>query len=172
MGHLVSHTVAFTGHRPQKLGGFGARTPIRVRLQQRLTQRLQEIRAVHPELTCISGMALGFDLWAAETCAYLGIAFTAAVPFDGQESRWPPDSQEFYRTLLAKAARIHVVCPGGYAPSKMQRRNMWMMDGCNYYVAAWDGSSGGTKNCIDYARQIRRPGENLLLDPIILSGAA
>lgn len=87
----------------------------------------------------------------------LGIPITAAVPFAGQESQWPAASQKLYRDLLAKAARVEVVSSGGYAASKMQRRNEWMVDHCDRLLAVWDGTPGGTANCIGYALAKRKP---------------
>lgn len=56
-----------------------------------------------------------------------------------------------------------MVCSGRYAPEKMQRRNEWMVDHCTEVVALWDGTPGGTANCLRYANQpaIERPVVNL-----------
>jgi uncharacterized phage-like protein YoqJ len=157
-----SYYVAFTGHRPDKLGGYRRTNFVKASLVVRLKERLQQIRAEHSDLVCISGMALGFDQWAAQACVDLGIPFEAAIPFVGQESRWPADAQADYNVLLAKAARAHVVCGGLYAPEKMQRRNEWMVLHCKHLIAAWNGSSGGTANCVGYAKSIGRSWENLI----------
>lgn len=155
-------TVAFTGHRPDKLGGYDAHNPTRGRLAHALTAHLFTLAAEHNGLTCISGMALGFDQLAAGVCVQIGIPFIAAVPFEGQEAIWPASSQASYRELLAKAAKVVVVCRGGYSPHKMQLRNQWMVSNCDLLVAAWDGSPGGTHNCIKYAERVGRRWENLL----------
>lgn len=161
-GWVMSYVVAFTGHRPDKLGGYQPHNPLRDRLMAKLDVRLLEILQQHPELYCVSGMALGFDQWAAQVCVRLGIPFVAAIPFEGQEKRWPETSQQLYRTLLAKAARVYPVCSPGYLSWKMQKRNEWMVDNCQLLIAAWDRSPGGTANCVDYARRIGRSMENLL----------
>lgn len=36
-----------------------------------------------------------------------------------------------------------------------------MVDDCDSLLALWDGSSGGTKNCLDYARKKGKPYINL-----------
>ncbi len=81
----------------------------------------------------------------------------AAVPFEGQESRWGRDSQAAYRQLLdrvvAAGGEVHVVSPGGYSPAKMQTRNEWMVDRANVVLGLNSGRAGGTANWIDYARQ-------------------
>ena len=43
---------------------------------------------------------------------------------------------------------------GGYAAWKMQKRNQFMVDHSNLLIAVWDGSSGGTSNCVAYAKKI------------------
>lgn len=50
------------------------------------------------------------------------------------------------------AAEVVVVSDGEYAVWKMQTRNEAMVDAADELWALWDGSSGGTKNCIDYAK--------------------
>lgn len=138
--------VAFTGHRPDKLGGYGD-TPLRRAVTAALRQRLVELRPA----VAISGMALGVDQWAAQLCIDLGIPWDAYVPFVGQESKWPPDSQRTYRGLLERARQTVVVCHGGYENWKFQRRNEAMVNGCGVLIAVWDGSPGGTANCVGYA---------------------
>lgn len=158
--------VAFTGHRPDKLGFYGRVNPLRDRLKEKLARRLgqlrEQYREQHRDLRCISGMALGFDQWAAEVCVLVGVPFTAAIPFAGQESRWPPQSQATYKALLERAAEVVIVSPGAYAPLKMQIRNEWMTNRCNLLLGAWDGTAGGTANCVRHAKSIGRPWENLL----------
>ena len=141
--------VAFTGHR--KLGGYGP-SPIQTAVRAAIKTLLVE----HDVNEAVSGMALGVDQWAAEVCIELSIPFTAAVPFDGQEWRWPSAAQLRYRELIAKAWHVQVVCPGEYAAWKMQRRNEWMVNNSDTLLAVWDGSSGGTANCVQYAREVGR----------------
>ncbi|WP_372395190.1 SLOG family protein (plasmid) [Azospirillum sp. HJ39] len=148
--------VAGTGHRPQKLGGFGRAT------QARLLMLASCWLTARPDVTrVISGMALGWDLALAHTAVLAGIPFTAAVPCDAQESRWPAPSQAYYRRLLTLSDDVVVVSPGGYEPWKMQVRNEWMVDRCDLLLALWDGSRGGTANCCWYSERVERPIENL-----------
>lgn len=146
---------AATGHRPDKLGGYGPRIDDRLR-----NLAYSFFVAAKPD-EAVSGMALGWDMAFAEAALTLGIPLTAAIPFAGQESKWPTASQERYRNILARAARSVIVCDGGYSSAKMQTRNEWMVDKCDRLVALWDGSPGGTGNCIKYARQVGRDVINL-----------
>jgi uncharacterized phage-like protein YoqJ len=144
--------VAFTGHRPDKLGGYKLPNPTYNYLCSEIERILLEL---NPEKV-ISGMALGIDQWAAYIAYKLKIPFTAAVPFAGQEKAWPKHSQSAYHTLLNKASTITLVSEGGYTAQKMQIRNEWMVDRCNTLIGVWDGSSGGTCNCIKYAEGVGR----------------
>lgn len=109
----------------------------------------------------ISGMALGWDTAWAVAAIRLGVPLIAAVPFDGQESRWPAESQRRFRSILEHAREVHVVSAGGYSPAAMHARNRWMVDRCDLLCALWNGSSGGTAGCVAYARSVGRRTENL-----------
>lgn len=139
--------VAVTGHRPPKIGGYSHDNPVRTWIRTALRESLRLLKAQRG----ITGMALGVDQDFAEVCIELGLPFTAAIPCDGQESRWPADSQEFYRKLITSAAEVVTVSPGPYAPQKMLTRNKWMVDQCDALIAVWDGSPGGTSHCHGYA---------------------
>lgn len=136
--------VTITGHRPDKLGGYTIPNPVYEAVKEGLRTSLQTLKA---ELV-ITGMALGTDQWAAEVCIEEGIKFLAAVPFEGQEGKWPPAAQDRYKQLLQKAAHIYVISKGGYEPNKMHVRNRWMVKSCDVVLAVFDGSVGGTSACI------------------------
>lgn len=141
--------VSFTGHRPSKLGGYNLPNPTYIRVCQQIDKTLRELQ---PEKV-ISGMALGVDQWAASIAVKLGIPFIAAVPFAGQETAWPEASQKIFHKLLQQAAEVHIVCEGDYAAYKMQVRNEWMVDRADTVIAIWDGTPGGTGNCVKYAEK-------------------
>lgn len=146
---------AATGHRPDKLGGYGESAFYRLVALARLYFSLDE------PSEAISGMALGWDQAFAMAAWELGIPFIAAVPFEGQESKWPGVSRTMYLGLLAKASRIEIICPGDYSPAKMQTRNEWMVDRSTELTALWNGSEGGTANCLNYANKVGRKVVNL-----------
>lgn len=146
--------LAVTGHRPNKLGGYDFWAPQRIWVRAWLTQQIEQRRPAY----VISGMALGVDQDFAFVALERGIHVLAAIPFEGQEREWPAPSQQFYHQLLSCTFHRVVVCEGGYAAWKMQRRNEWMVDHCDDLLAVWNGDlKGGTANCVDYARRIGRP---------------
>lgn len=150
--------VTVTGHRPNKLGGYGE-NPTKTKVIEWLRSQLLGIQEkIGPINLGVSGMAIGVDQWFAENCHSLGIPFEAAIPFFGQETAWPISSQERYHKLLELASVKTVVSPGGYSAAKMQIRNQYMVDKCHILLAVWDGTSGGTANCVAYAlKQGKKP---------------
>lgn len=147
--------IAATGHRPNKLGGYGEAAADRLfRLAKWYLNDTMPDRV-------ISGMALGWDQAFARAAAHLRIPFTAAVPFRGQDGTWPPASRAAYSTLLALADAVVVVSDGGYSGRKMMLRNQWMVDNCDVLCAVWDGSAGGTSACVGYAKRAGRVVDNI-----------
>lgn len=158
----MNRKVVFTGHRPDKLGGYGL-SPTWENCQRSLYRALLHIQ---PSVA-YSGMALGWDQLGAEACIELGIPWIAVIPFKTQAQMWSREQQIHYRWLLLQAKDQIVVSPGGYAPYKMQVRNVWMVDQLekpnDWLVAGWDGTAGGTGNTIDYARVKEK--DILILNP-------
>ena len=134
-------SLAFTGHRT---------IPI---------ERLDEIRARLVEavslacksgITCFySGMAMGFDLMAAETVLslkgkYPEIRLIAVVPFRRQSCRWPSIEQERYYRIISRADRV-IVLSEHYFHGCLLRRNDFMLEHSCGVIAFYDGKSyGGT----------------------------
>ncbi|WIC41464.1 hypothetical protein MA9V1_200 [Chryseobacterium phage MA9V-1] len=135
-----------TGHRPDKLGGYDnqAAHDCLVHLL------IDALREIEPELVIV-GMAQGFDQALAEAAYELDIPFIAALPYKGQELRWPQKAQRHYNYLLSLAKAITIVNEGDYKPWFMQTRNKFMVDNSQAVLTIWDGTSGGTCNTIEYA---------------------
>ena len=113
----------------------------------------------------VSGMALGFDMIWAEEALELEIPVTAAIPFEGQERTWPRASQARYHEILAHPLVTEMICAPGGATSvnhKFDHRNRIMCDRAKAsmsgrLIAGWDGTGGGTRNTVLYARDIELP---------------
>lgn len=144
-----------TGHRPNKLGGYGEHAKAKLRLLA-----ATYLSGLRPDRV-ITGMALGWDTAIAEAALLLQIPYAAAVPFKGQECAWPEPSQRTFHFLLQHASEVVIVCDGGYAAWKMQKRNQWMVDHSDRVCALFDGSPGGTANCVKYALESGKPIDNL-----------
>lgn len=145
-----------TGHRPDKLGGY--------EVTSRRALGCFAVESLHragPELV-ITGMALGWDQAIAGACVMLDIPFIAAVPFKGQERPWPHDAKVRYDLLLERAREVVHVCDVLTPTARaMQIRNEWMVDRADSVLALWNGTFGGTHNCIAYAKKQGVPVTNL-----------
>jgi uncharacterized phage-like protein YoqJ len=153
--------LGITGHRPDKLGGYQP-NPLQARINDLMREVFEDVR---PDKV-ITGMALGVDQWAAAIAISMGIPFIAAVPFHGQELKWPKESQRYYQELLVKAADVTVVAQGPYAPWKMANRNKWVVSHSDVMLAVWDGTDGGTHNCVDLIRKANKP--MIRIDPTLV----
>jgi len=152
--NFQNRIVVATGHRPNKCGGYT--TAAQLLLKQ---IAIAWMAALKPR-GALSGMALGWDTAIVQACLHFGLPYVACIPFQGQESQCPSSSQRAYYYYLRHAAKVIVCSPGGYSSYKMQIRNERMIDMALHYgpgqnnsilLAMWDGTSGGTKNCLLYA---------------------
>lgn len=137
--------IAWTGHRPDKLGSY------KFDFLRPLIDLCEEIIVEQKPSWGFSGMALGFDQMAAQAMCNQGLPWTAVVPFKGQELKWQKASQKYYNQLLEQANDVVYISPGGFTNHAMLKRNKWMVDNANHLNSLWDGSSGGTSHCNEYA---------------------
>lgn len=148
-------SIAFTGHRPSKLGSYDPMHPSRVMLRKAMWEKIKSISS--GEMNFITGGALGVDQDAARIAYANQIPFTVASPCLNQECKWPLESQINYRKMLSLANKVVYVTQQEYTSTCMQERNKWMVDNCDLLVAVWDGTKGGTYNCIRYAESVKKP---------------
>jgi uncharacterized phage-like protein YoqJ len=154
--------IAVTGHRPDKLGGYEAFEKHRA-IRRHMKNFLEGYIEYHQkqqdhslELILISGGALGIDKFWIQTGLHLKLPIVAALPFQGYDSKWPHASREEYGKLLDKCSEVVYVSEPGYEADKLHLRNKWMVDRCDLLVAYWNGTSGGTANCVEYAKKQKR----------------
>lgn len=148
--------IAATGHRPDKLGGYNRATGDRLLLGARIY--LEEAK---PDAV-ISGMAQGWDTAWALAALELGIPLIAAIPHDAQFAIWPIEAQQRWSDIVARCSQVVHVTRGDFAGWKMMHRNKWMVDNSDRLCALWNGDiSGGTFNCVQYARKKKKPIDNL-----------
>ena len=167
--------IAITGHRPHKLGNdYDLTSPLLQLIKYQIENLLAKYDFMsETDLTLITGMALGIDTLFAQIAISLRIPFIAAIPCKGQYTRWPKKSVDQYFNILTQSHDVFLVdhrvsldkdldnlktclSPSGnsYSTQKMQQRNIWMVNNCNLLIAVWDGSSGGTANCVKYAQSV------------------
>jgi uncharacterized phage-like protein YoqJ len=149
------NTVSFTGHRPDKFGSYDESIPLIVSVKAALAATIIDLIAKgYTKFIC--GGALGVDTWAAEIVIELkrthsNIVLVIARPFPSQSAMWPNEAKIRFQNMCSLADEVYDVSPNPYAAWKMQRRNQWMADNSDVLVAVFDGSNGGTANCVKYA---------------------
>ena len=151
---MIKKIVAVTGHRPDKLYGYNMSDKRYMNMKKYFKSYLKENNVS----VAVSGMALGVDqIFAIATLELkeegFPIELYCAIPFKGQEKKWPEQSKKQYKDILEKANTIHYVSNDTYKAYLLQKRNEHMVDISDEILAIWDGSSSGTKNCIDYAQK-------------------
>lgn len=156
--------IAGTGHRPHKLGGYERALGIRcIRLAM---DYLKDFKKTRPIKAVISGMALGWDQSLAEAALLCQIPLLAYLPCRNMHKHWTSDDRDRWFRILNKASAVFSASKEDYVgPWTMQKRNEMMVDDCDMLLALWDGSDGGTANCIGYANRKRKELEIINLWP-------
>ena len=149
----LSAAVAFTGHRTYD-----------GRADEALRQRIVACHA-RGVRTFLSGMAVGFDLAAAEAVLACrdelpGLRLVAVVPFEGQQARFSALDRARFDRVLAAADETIVLSPvyhrGGYTV-----RNDFLVAHAAHLIAWFDGSPGGTHYTVRRAARFGRRIDNL-----------
>lgn len=150
-------TVMVTGHRPQHLNPA---THAWVRAE--LTRLAVKLRDAHGMALGVTGMALGADLWWADSLHRAGVPFAAHIPFEQQPDPWKrtnPEAVNEWRRLRALAAdeKVYGDLAGlaGEARKQMvakllHERNDGMLAASSAVVAVWRPSKrgGGTYSAV------------------------
>lgn len=157
----------FTGYRPQKFPfDLNKKDERYLKFENDLMAKLAELIR-NGCLTFYSGMAMGFDIIAAECVLELSramkdfaVRLVCAIPFELQSAKYPPEWKSRYDDILSSADQI-VLISNDYYPKCYYDRNRFMVDNSDFVLTWFDGSSGGTKNTIKYAESISRKVINL-----------
>lgn len=154
--------IALTGHRPNKLGGYDLHSELNMKIARQLREYILEMLRSHQQVTIISGMALGADtLWALVALKlrkeYPGrVLLHCAIPCAEHYSKWNKASTKQWQDIVDEADSVYYVSNEAYTDSCMQDRNIYMVDNCDLLVAVWDGTKGGTGNCVVYAKEVNK----------------
>jgi uncharacterized phage-like protein YoqJ len=140
--------------------------PTITKIKDRLLEVIESVIVNENVHIFISGGALGFDQIAFWCVCILKEKYALknilAIPFKNQNVVWSDNQKYWYNRIVNEADQVTFVDelekykvgginPGIYHVAKMQKRNQFMVDNSNIVIAYWDGSKGGTKNCLDYA---------------------
>lgn len=155
----ITTSVCFTGHRT-----------IEATKVESLKTQLHEIienlyKEGHRSFYC--GMAIGFDLLAAETliglkASYPDIHLTACIPFIGQESRYSAIDQKRYHKALT-SADTHIIISHSFSKQSYLLRNIYMLEHSSIVIAYFDCSTkkGGTYFTYNKAMQMGKEVRNI-----------
>ena len=148
----------FTGYRPSKFPFLlDGKNREYIDFENKLTETVFSL-AENGCNTFYSGMAMGFDIIAAETVLLAKRAFKkvpikliCAVPFIEQSNPFTDDWKKRYSGILKKADNV-ILMSDSYYKGCYQKRNEFMVDNSDTVVTWFDGRSGGTKNTLAYAQ--------------------
>lgn len=169
---ISSITCCFTAHRPSKLYGYDLADENYKKLAKVIYAQVKELILKKSVRRFITGGALGGDTLCFMVIHNikkmvkfkdLGIKNILAVPFENQFIKWGEFDIERYNNMKKFADEVVYVDilddykvkdteEGVYDKQKMQERNKYMVDNSSHLIAIWDGSYGGTYNCIKYAK--------------------
>lgn len=105
----------------------------------------------------MSGMAEGFDIFAAETVLELkkdfeGIALVAVLPYSGAPKSHSSGLNKRIADILEKADSV-ISLSENYVPGCEHLRNKYMADNSTRIIGYYNGLSGGTAHCWNYAAE-------------------
>ena len=145
----------FTGHRPSALP-FGSDEShidclaLKGKLRDAIELSIQEGYTLF-----YSGMAEGFDTFAAEAVLefkerYPDIRLCAVLPCADQAKSWSKQAVRRYHAILEAADEAVTLSPQ-YTPFCMQQRNIYMVERSTKCIAYCTKLRGGTYNTLKYA---------------------
>ncbi len=158
-GNLLQ-TVAFTGHRTY-----------RNEQEELLGQTIEELCQAGFN-TFLCGMAVGFDLSAAEAVLRIReqhpeymIHLIAVIPYRGQERQFSSESRARHSRIRTSADSVVEIFPS-YCKECYMMRNNFLVENSSVVVAWYDGKPrSGTHHTISRAKSLRRRIINLYPQP-------
>ncbi|MBQ6847777.1 MAG: DUF1273 family protein [Clostridia bacterium] len=146
----------FTGYRPQKFPfSLENKTKEYTRFENALFEQILSLaeQGCH---TFYCGMAMGFDLVAAENVIAVKNAFReplkviCVLPFKGQSATFSDYWKRKFDYVLENCDE-QIYLAENYFRGCYQQRNIYMVDNSDYVVTWYDGQKGGTENTVRYA---------------------
>lgn len=150
---MKEKTCCFSGHRPE-------------RLDEKQIEHIKKALSIEIESAIrsgyevfISGMARGFDMWAAQAvlafkCIHPHIKLKCIIPCEEQADFWNTEDVRKYFFILGKCDEIITVAKH-YTSDCMFKRNRYMADNSSFLICAYDGTNkGGTAYTVKYANRM------------------
>lgn len=114
-------TVMVTGHRPQHLN-----PDVHDWVRSELARLAVKLRDEHGMTVGVSGMAIGADLWWADSVVEAGMRLHAHVPFPQQSAKWRPEDRAEWERLCRVAWKLKTY-GGRYDVGFLHARNDGML---------------------------------------------
>ena len=157
-----NYRCCFTGYRPSKMPFTLDREDAQYKqFENCLFEEI--LRLINEGCTVFfSGMAMGFDIIAAEAVLMLKnlykdkkIKLICVLPFETQGQSFSYIWKERYYNVLSRCDE-KVVLADEYFQGCYQKRNEFMVDNSDFVLTWYDGKAGGTRNTLDYAARKQR----------------
>jgi hypothetical protein len=144
-------TVMVTGHRPQHL-----HPSVRPWVRGELERLALKLRAECGTQVGVSGMAIGSDLWWADSVVKAGLKLWAHVPFPQQPDKWADEDKDEWVRLCRVADKL-TMYGGDYDVRTLHARNDGMIKVSAAAIACWvpRKTEGGTASAV---RKLRATG--------------
>ncbi len=175
-------TIMATGHRPDKLGGYigyDLEFDYYISLRYILMYIIKYLCLHYEKVTIVSGLAAGVDTIWAEAGIRLkngndinkinNLSIIGISPFKDQEKPWCFAWKKRFNYIVENLDE-YIIIGDHFHNMYYQQRNEQMVDISNIGVSIFDGSKGGTCNCVRYANKKALPliqidpGEILTID--------
>ena len=158
----------FTGYRPNKFPFTFGEGEQYLAFENKL---LSAIFSLPKEgcLTFYTGMAMGFDILAAELVLLLKsrsdlvINLVCCLPFKNQHKNFSEDWQQRFNNIIEQADEV-ILLSDDYYKGCYFKRNEFMVDNSDIVLTFFDGAPGGTAQTLRYAAEKGRRIVNLAED--------
>lgn len=147
--------IGVTGHRPTSLPcGYNEDHPFCVQTKLMIRKYLNTRAIEYPHVRVITGMALGFDTWVAESALCIGIPVIAYLPFRNHGNNWRPESKNRHDMILGQCTQVKVFNEE-FKKSHYLQRDRHVVEDCEELFALYDGrKTGGTHYTVKYAIEL------------------
>lgn len=157
----------FTGYRPCKFPfSVEKGTNSLAKLENAVIETVFSLSGVGT--TFYTGMAMGFDIIAAEAVLLLksrcvGTRLVCVLPYSMQGNGFPEPWRSRYNEIMRRADEV-IVMSEDYYKGCYAKRNEFLVDNSDCVVTWFDGRVGGTSATIKYAKKLSRRIINLNAD--------
>ena len=151
-------TICFSGHRAEKLPKNKEKFN---NLIQDLSMEIDKAISEGYD-TFIFGACYGFDLICAEQVLLrkqiiqyanpINIKLIAVVPFEEQAAKWGFQDRYKYFNILSKCDDV-IILNKHFRTGCYHERNRYMVDNSSRLICYYDGSGGGTRYTVEYAKK-------------------